>query len=140
MQRVVLDTNVIVSGTLTSGGPPASILDAWRKGRFLVIISEAIIEEVKKVLNDAVLRSAYPHLKNTHVGKLINLLRNQGHMVAGVLDISVIENDPDDDKFVVAALEGEAQYIVSGDVHLAQLKKYKGIRVITPTDFARRFR
>lgn len=139
MQRVVLDTNVIVSGTLTSGGPPAIILDAWRQGRFLLIISEAIIEEVKDVLSDSELRAAYPHLKKSHVGNLINLLRNQGHIVAGTLDIAVIEQDEDDDKFVIAAVEGEAQYIVSGDSHLAQLKKYKGIRVISPSAFARRF-
>jgi putative PIN family toxin of toxin-antitoxin system len=57
MRRVVLDADVIVSGTLVPEGHPAEILRAWRDGRFLLVTSESIIEEVKEVLNYLLLSS-----------------------------------------------------------------------------------
>lgn len=139
MQRVVLDTNVIVSGTLSQHGPPARILDAWREGRFSLVTSKAILDEIKRVLNDQHLRKAYPHLTNAHIGKLINLLNAQGILVPGIIVLDVVEGDADDNKFIEAAVEGNAQLIVSGDTHLTTVRKYRGIRIVTPTAFAKRF-
>jgi len=135
MQRAVLDTNVIVSGTIISQGPPAVILNAWREGRFLLVTSEAIIDEVKRVLNDERIRSSYPNLKSAHVGKITNLLRNHAVMTPGKFSLAVVESDPDDDKFIVAAVEGKAQHIVSGDQDLLTLKRYRGVRMVTPAQF-----
>ena len=140
MQRVVLDTNVIVSGALTTKGPPATILDVWRKSRFLLITSEAIIAEVKDVLNDPILRRAYPHLTDSRVGRLINLLRNQSIIVPGKLAVSVVEDDPGDDLFFVAALEGNADSIVSGDKAVLEIGSFRGIRVVSPSAFAKQFK
>jgi len=138
MRRVVLDTNVIVSGALTKNGPPARILDAAQEDRFLWVASTPIIEEVKRVLNDKTLRSQYPNLTNAHVGRVINLMNHQALRVAGALNIAVVKDDPDDDKFIVAALEGDAQFIVSGDRHLTVLKQFQGIHIQTPAEFLKR--
>ena len=138
MQRAVLDTNVIVSGTIIPSGSPAIIIDAWREGRFSLVTSEAIIDEVKRVLNDDRIRSSYPKLKNAHVGKIVNLLRNQSVLTPGNLSLSVVERDPDDDKFVVAAVEGRAQFIVSGDQDLLSLNRYESTRILTPAEFLKR--
>src|SRR5574337_941005 len=140
MQRVVLDTNVIVSGALTPKGPPATILDAWRKNRFLLITSEAIIDEVKDVLNDPILRRSYPHLTDSRVGRLISLLRNQSIIVPGKLAVSVVKGDPDDDIFFAVALEGSTDTIVSGDKTVLGIGSFRGIRVISPSAFAKQFK
>jgi hypothetical protein len=50
------------------------------------------------------------------------------------LDLKVVQDDPDDDKFIVAALEGDADYIVSGDPHLKKLEEYQGIRILSPAE------
>lgn len=140
MQRVVLDTNVIVSGALTTHGPPAMILNAWHKNRFLLITSEAIITEVKEVLNDSILRRSYPHLTAGRVGRLINLLRNQSIIVPGKLALSFVKGDPGDDVFFTAALEGSADFIVSGDKAVLEVGSFQGIRVVSPSAFARQLK
>ncbi len=136
MPRVVLDTNVIVSGTLVDGGYAAKVLDAWRAGSFTLVISEAIIQEVKEVLNDPKLCAAYG-LSRAKIGRLINLLRRYSVVVPGELDLAVVERDPDDDKVIIAAVEGQARYIVSGDTDLVALKSYRGMRILTPKEFVR---
>lgn len=138
MRRVVLDTTVIVSGTLTPEGDyPAKILDAWRDGQFALVISEGIIDEVKRVLSDPQLRGKYENLTRAHIGRLINLLRRHSIMVPGRLNLQVIEEDPDDNMLLIAAIEGDAEEIVSGDEHLISLKQYRGIKIVTPAAFAK---
>lgn len=135
MQRVVIDTDVIVSGTLTPEGHPGHILAAWRDGHFLLVISEEIIAEIKEVLNRPRIRENYRHLTRATIGRLINLLRQHSILVSGVLNLKVVERDPDDDKIIVAAVEGDADIIVSGDNDLLALKVYRGIEIVTPAEF-----
>lgn len=49
--------------------------------------------------------------------------------------INIIENDPSDNKFLEAALAGQAIYVVSGDKHLLELGSYQGVRMITARKF-----
>lgn len=56
-------------------------------------------------------------------------------VIPGKKDLRVIQADPDDDKFVIAAVEGFADYIVSGDHHLLDVKKYEDITILSPNDF-----
>lgn len=137
MRRAVLDTEVIVSGFLVPHGHPAQILQAWRDGRFLLITSEAIIQEVKDVLNRPRIRKKYRHLTPATIGQLINLLRHHSILVPGKLKLRVIERDPDDDKIIITAVEGQAEYIVAGDADLTDLKSYHGIKIIKPAEFIR---
>lgn len=140
MLRVVLDTNIIVSGTLIAKqGHSAQILDAWRDGRFLLVISEDIIDEVKRTLNKILNTKAHKryHLTKAKIGRLINLLYKYSILVPGKLDLTIIERDPDDNKFIIAAVEAAAQFIVSGDKDLLSLGSYQGIKIITPADFVK---
>lgn len=77
MLRAVLDTDVIVSGTLVPEGHSGQILKTWRDGRFLLIISEDLIEEVKDVLNRPRIRDKYRHLTQATIGRLVNLVMGQ---------------------------------------------------------------
>jgi hypothetical protein len=62
-------------------------------------------------------------------------LREVSTVISVKSDVRVIKEDPDDDKFLTCALEGGAEYIVSGDPHLLRLEEYQRIRILTPAAF-----
>jgi len=134
MIRAVLDTNVIVSGTIVPHGNPAKVLKAWRQGRFVMVTSPAIIEEATEVLAPAHIARHYP-LSTEEINSLGKLLATGSMLVPGTKKVTVVKEDPDDDLFVAVALEGEAEYIVSGDPHLLQVKEVHGVQVVTPREF-----
>ncbi|MCL6478654.1 MAG: hypothetical protein K6T65_09580 [Peptococcaceae bacterium] len=51
------------------------------------------------------------------------------------LELTAVPEDPSDDKYLICAIEGKAEYIISGDHHLLDLGNWEGIRVITARDF-----
>src|SRR5579872_4392364 len=133
--RVVLDTNVLISATFRSlSSIPNTIYQALKKQQFILITSPAILEELEEVL------AREKILKRTGMSqeeriKFIEELIEIAFVIPGKKDIKVIQADPDDDKFVIAAAEGFADYIVSGDHHLLDLKKYEDISILSPSDF-----
>jgi putative PIN family toxin of toxin-antitoxin system len=132
--RVVLDANVLVSAILSPDGAPARILEAWRAEQFDVVISDTIVEEIDRVLH-------YPKIirrhrwSAEHMQRFLDDLAHLAIVTPGGLTLTVIANDPPDNRYLECAVEGEAAYIVSGDEDLLQLRIYQGIRIITPRQF-----
>lgn len=116
MVRAVVDTNVFVSGT-TGHSYPAQVIDAWRKERYVLITSPAIIEEISAVLRRAEIRK-FTGLAEKDIREIIDTLMTKAFVSPGEVKVNVIKDDPDDDKFLASALKGIADYIVSGDKHL----------------------
>ena len=133
--RVVLDTNVLVSATLIAGGQEARILRAWRAGAFDLVVSPAILEEIGRVLTEARLRRRR-WMADDEVVALLEGLAQEGVVVSGRVPVQV-SRDPADDKFLAAAVEGRADYVVTGDRDLLDLETYRGVRMIRPGPFAR---
>lgn len=136
MLRVVLDTNVIVSGVITDHGAPFRILQRWRGGEFVVITSKPILQEVERVLHYPKIKRKR-HLTEENIRNVMELLRKYGIVTPADISIEAVSEDPADNKFVVAAAEAEADYIVSGDRHLRDLGSYQGIRILSPDEFLR---
>ncbi len=135
MLRVVIDTNIFVSALLSGKGAPAQVLDAWRERKFLVITSEAAILEVKRVLTELAATRKYS-LSNDDIESTLNLLKTDALLVPGQIDTKgAIPQDPDDEKFLSIALEGDAKIIISGDKHLLELVKYQGVTIQTAGQF-----
>ena len=135
MLRVVIDTNILVSALLSKKGAPSQILDVWRERKFLVVTSEAAILEVERVLDELKTRGKYA-LSDDDSAEVLNLLRKDALLVPGDVDTrGSIPEDPDDEKFLSIALEGEAKIIISGDRHLLDLGKYQGITIQTARQF-----
>lgn len=133
--RVVLDTNVVISATLICGGNEDRILRAWRRGAFELVLSPQILEEMGRVLFYEKLRE----LQWMTEEEIISLLHSFGQgsiLIPGRLTVRA-SRDPEDDKFLAAAIEGRAQYVVTGDKDLLHLKSYRGVRIITPAAFQR---
>jgi hypothetical protein len=134
--RVVLDTNVFVSGLLNKTGLPASILDAWRAGRYLLCTSPAIISEISAVL-DSLWRGRKYHLTREDVTELTRLLEQDALVVPAQVNVrGAIPDDPSDEMFLACAVDAAANFIVTGDKHLLDLKTCRGIPIVTVQQFA----
>ena len=128
MRRVVIDTNVMVSAFL--GGGLETIIVAWTAGKFSLIVSNQVVSEYLEVLSR-------PRFKITHdeLDNFAALILIKAEFVLPEESIHAVEADPSDNKYIEAAVAGQADYIVSGDKHLLDLKEYKGIFIITPRAF-----
>ena len=135
MLRVVIDTNVFVSGLLSRTGASVQVLDAWRRRKFLLITSVDIIYEVRAVLTESILPQKYK-LSDKDVGDLIALLERDALIVPGQADVhGALMEDPEDEMFLASALDGQADFIVSGDHHLLDLVEYHRIPILTIQQF-----
>jgi putative PIN family toxin of toxin-antitoxin system len=134
MLRVVLDTNVFVAGYLskTQLGYPSLILSCWRQGKFTVVISPQILEElVAKLLDKG--------LAEQTVSDLVTTIGLTGLYIPGAYETQKLNLiDSDDNKFLAAALESKADFIVSYDKKsLLPLKHYHGTQILLPELFIR---
>jgi putative PIN family toxin of toxin-antitoxin system len=127
--KVVLDTNVLVSATL-SDGPPYHILKLAEEDAITSVTSPGIIEETRDVLS----RDRVP-FADDQVDDFVEKVLSVSRLVAPETNLHVIEDDPDDDMIVECAVAADADYIISGDSHLLELEQYDGIPVISPADF-----
>ncbi len=130
MIRAVLDTNVILSAVLF-GGRVGGLVRAWQTGRFQLLLSRAILEEVLRVL-------AYPKFRLTE-GEIRGLLEEELVPFAETVIIRrhpvVRLRDPDDLALVACALTGRARYLVTGDADLLSLERIRQVQVIRPAEF-----
>lgn len=131
--RVVLDTNVVISATLIRGGKEDRILRAWQRGSFEMVLSAQILEELGRALFYEKLRK-FRWMTEGEIIALLQLLAQESLVVPGSIKVSA-SRDPEDDKFLAAAIEGQARYVVSGDRDLLDLKCHRGVEVVTPSRF-----
>ncbi|HLD05237.1 MAG TPA: putative toxin-antitoxin system toxin component, PIN family [Candidatus Nanoarchaeia archaeon] len=132
MIRVVLDTNVLLSGTFWTGAS-YRILEWVDKGKIVLILSDSIFEEYNRIVrSDEILdKKAY---NPERVESIIKLLQ-KALFVQPEEKLKVVKEDPDDDKFLEAAIAGRADFIISRDNHLLKLQRYKKIKILTPDEF-----
>ena len=131
--RIVLDTNVFISGIFFAG-PPSQILKAWENQSLQIVLSRQILDEYQRVA--AALSSKFPIVD---ISLIIELVTIHGQFVdTQGFDISVCE-DPDDDKFLECAVAGNCKTIISGDKHLLKLSGYEGITVWSPRNFVDKY-
>lgn len=127
--RIASDTSVFISAVLFRG-PTSRLISLWQKGTISVLMSSAILKEYARAL-------AYPKFKLTRTeirGIIEQELLPYVSPVKVKSTLHVITQDPSDDKFLDLAQEGKADYILSGDKHLLDLKTFHGIKIITPNE------
>jgi putative PIN family toxin of toxin-antitoxin system len=127
--KIVLDTNVFISGVFFTG-PPYKILKAWRDGRIQILISEEIIEEYRRV-GELLSKQFF----DIEFGQILQLLTINAEFVQPLKLTARVCEDPDDDKFLECAISGKSNLIVSGDKHLLKVSGHKGIEIINPRNF-----
>ena len=134
MIRVVLETNLFVSALLKPDSNPDRIITLVREEKVLLLISDAICDEITKVLYYPKIRKRLA-ASDEELLNFVKLLRTVAIVTPGSLNLPPLAADPDDTKYLICAVEGRADYIVSGDHHLTDLVIYQGIRVVTPAEF-----
>ena len=132
--RVVLDTNILVSALLFQA-ELAGIVDLWKKGRIIPVLSKETFTEFKAVLE-------YPKFSLTQ--QEIKVIIEEEVLpyfeVIEVTDnIKGICRDVDDDKFIACAVSASADFIVTGDKDLLDLGKYKSVKIISASVFLKMF-
>lgn len=134
MLRAVLDTNVFVSGIKSQKAAPGQIIDAWMQKRFTVITSPQLIREIHEVL----MRSPILDLLEKtpgEVNEFVKLLLQKTFVAEGKLEIDVLKKDPDDNMVLACAVEGQAKYLVTGNIKHFPLEEYQGIKIVKPQEF-----
>ena len=133
MTRAVVDTNVLVSGVIVPRGAPRRILEAWLAGQLTLVTSEAIIVEVARVLRYPRIYRRY-HLAEDDVVAVVDSLMTDAQVVTGLYEVQK-STDPAGDMFLACALEGRADFLVSGDRRLLEIGSYHGVPIVTPQEF-----
>jgi putative PIN family toxin of toxin-antitoxin system len=132
--RVVLDTNVILSGFLLPESNPGKILRLAAEGRFVLVLSPDILAEVERVFLKKFRYSAADAAKAKASLELI------GELVSPTSLIELISKDPSDNRILECALDGLADVIVSGDKkHLLSLGTFRQRPLLSPADFLRTY-
>jgi putative PIN family toxin of toxin-antitoxin system len=134
MLRAVLDTNVIVSGTISSTRALYEVLEAWRHRRFTLLTSLLILEEVQRVFEYPRIKTPY-RLDAETAETILAQFTKYAVVTPGELAVREIEDDPADDMFLACAVEGAADYIVTGDRHLLDVGTYRGVSIVGPRSF-----
>ena len=134
MLRVVIDANVYVSAYVRPEGPPGQIIERFLAGdAFEIVLSTEIIDEVLRALNYPKVRKAARNAGDAALWfEDIVVL---AELVAGDYRISGVSDDPDDDKYIGAAVKGRAPLVVSGDPDLLRIGECEGVRIVTPRAF-----
>ncbi|MBL8024742.1 MAG: putative toxin-antitoxin system toxin component, PIN family [Elusimicrobia bacterium] len=122
--RVVIDTNVVLSGVLWHG-TPERVLNLWLGGDLRLLVSLPILEEYREIFG----RFIDP--RTELFSKWDHLLSNASELV-DPLPMAPVCRDPKDQIFLEAAVGGKAQYLVSGDKDLLDLKDVRGIPIVAP--------
>lgn len=125
--RVVLDSNVIISGFLF-GGPPARLLECAWLGQVVCFTSLPILDEVREVLQ----RPKFG-LSPDQALALIEELHDLCEIVTPTRRVYAVVDDPDDNAVLECALAADAAIVVSGDAHLLDLGQWKQIRILSPS-------
>jgi putative PIN family toxin of toxin-antitoxin system len=129
--RVVIDTNVLLSGLLF-GGAPKRIRDLWVLGRLVPLLSRETFAEFRRVL-------AYPKFRLTPA-EITMIVEEElipyAEVVEATVDASGVYRDPYDDKFLSLAASGRADYLITGDQDLLVLRSFNKVGIVTVSEFS----
>ncbi|MCX6742532.1 MAG: putative toxin-antitoxin system toxin component, PIN family [Candidatus Pacearchaeota archaeon] len=133
--RIVLDTNVFISGIFWEGNFCSKIVEAWKDKKFELVSSLEIIEELVKTL-----KSFKIQMDELIIKEWGRLIIENSIIVKPSEKLKIITEDIEDNKFLETALEGKADFIISQDKHLLNVSEFRGIRIILPENFLKIFK
>lgn len=137
--RAVFDTNVVLSGLFSRGTLTAKLQDLWFAQAFLLVSSPAILRELAHVLASPHLRQRFPN-PQARLRRFVQMVFRKAIVTQDLYTTDRLTVDPTDNKFLAAALEGQADYVVSRDPHLLNLKHFHAIQIVEPPAFLKAVR
>lgn len=134
MLRAVLDTNVIVSAFIRPDGASGQILELVTHGKFQVVLSPALLDELRRTLQRPGVRR-YVQVSEEELEVRLAQLQILADTVGGTQKLDLVLRDPKDLPIVVAAIEGRASTIVTGDDDLLSIGAYESVLIMSPRQF-----
>ena len=129
--RVMPDTNILISALILWSGKPRDIFNKSLNGEITFILSEELLEELIEVLN----RPKFSLITNEEKTDFLKNIKEFSQLVSPYQKFNIILKDPEDNKVLEAAVEGDADYIITGDEHLLELKEFRNIKIVNAKEF-----
>lgn len=133
---ITVDTNLLASGVVGlrshPTGAPARFVSAWRDGRFLLVQSAPLLAEMHRTLSKPYF---VQRLRTDDHAGLGQLLERRARVTPITVTVAGIASHPEDDLVLATALSGGAQFVVTGDHRLLDLKTYQGVMLVTVHEF-----
>jgi len=130
--KVVLDTNIVVSAAICEDGNPAKVFEMLLLEEITNHTTEQIIDEIKKVMARPKITK---RLSMVEVGFIVSNFERFSQKIKTKEVINEVKDDPDDNKFIECAVAASADYIITGDEHLLKIEEFRGIRIVSCTEF-----
>jgi len=132
--RLVVDTNVFISSFF--GGNPRKVIDLWKSGEITLCLSKPIVDEYIEVLHRLELQD------EKELEEMLSLFAHGFHLVytAKTPELHVVEEDPDDDKFIECAVSLKAKFVITGDSAVRKIQDYMRIKIVSPRELLSIFR
>lgn len=129
--KVVIDANVFISFLLTRGPTISLILNLWQKKKFIFLVTDEIILEIKQVLERFV---AVKLIKKQEAAALMQRIKKDCPVITSLSQVTA-SPDKKDNRYLACVQDGRADYLVTGDRHLLRLKNFANTKIVTPTKF-----
>jgi putative PIN family toxin of toxin-antitoxin system len=135
-KRVVLDANIYISALIKPTSPPGSVLKYLIEHEaYELVLTIDIVKELNRAIFYPKVRK-YIKKSDKEITAWLDALAVHAFIPACLFSYGkIVEEDPDDDKYIIAALESSAKTIVSGDKHLLNLKNYQNVSILTAVEF-----
>jgi putative PIN family toxin of toxin-antitoxin system len=127
--KIVLDANIFVSSFFW-GGNPWLVLERGIKGTDELFITKEILDEVESVMG----RPKF-HADRDKIAYFINAIEEIGNKITPKRKINNGSRDKTDNKYIECGLAAGVDYIISGDIHLLELKEYEEIKIVTAKEY-----
>ncbi len=131
MITAVADTNVLASGLVrrNPGSAVVQVVEAWRSRRYSLVVSEHIIAELRRTLDQPYFRR---HISQEQAARFVDVLRRQAKLTSITVEVRGVATHPEDDLTLATAVSAHADYLVTGDTQLQRLGTYQGVRPLSP--------
>lgn len=132
--RIVIDTNVLISAIFWTG-KPKQLLNHVRRQKITFVTSNQLLDELRQIL----VRQDKPfHLQDNEADQVVEALTGCAEVVESHSQLTVC-HDEMDNRVIACAIDGKAEYIVTGDLHLLGLRSYQSVKIMTVSDFLSHF-
>jgi putative PIN family toxin of toxin-antitoxin system len=129
--KVVLDTNILASGAISTDGTLSAIVDEWRRGKFKVIVSAPILAELERTFQ----KPYFQRSLKTQSSRFLKLLQKRATVLPITVSVHGIATHPEDDLILATAVSAKANYLVTGDTKLQHVRTYKAVTILSPKQF-----
>lgn len=129
MIRVVLDTNVLVPGFTGRGSTATRLIDLWRNGAYVMVLSDHILQELARAFTDRYYAQRVPR---SEAVAIVALLSERAIVANLTTDVHGVASHPEDDLVLATALNGNASVLCTRDKQLLKLGQHEGIEIIPP--------